>query len=44
MKGYLDRLMFLRDFFNGDKPLTVYLNHKQIVELLDSIIKDLTDK
>ena len=38
--GMLQRLEFLRDYFNGDKPITVIMHHRQIVELLDSIIKD----
>lgn len=42
MSGTLQRLKFLRDYFNGDKPLTVIMTHNQIVELLDSAIKELT--
>lgn len=41
IEGYIQRLKFLRDYYNGDKALSVVLTVPQIVELLDSIIKDL---
>jgi hypothetical protein len=38
----LERLKFLRDYFNGDLPITCSIQYNQVVEILDSIINELT--
>jgi len=40
----IERLKFLRDYFNGDLPITQSVNAKQIVEILDAVIKEIRQK
>ena len=35
----IERLKFLRDYFNGDLPITQSINSAQVVEILDAVIK-----
>jgi hypothetical protein len=37
-----ERLQFLRDYFNGDLPITKSINSRQVVEILDAIIKEIS--
>ena len=40
MSGYIQRLEYLREYFHGDKPVNTIIQAPMIVELLDSVIKD----
>ncbi len=37
----IERLKFLRDYFNGDLPITRSINSHQVVEILDAVIKEI---